>query len=131
MSLFRMKAAVLAGLLLALTPGAALAHGAADPQYGGTVATANDLSFELVSGADGATIYVSDHDQPYDATGLSGKLTVLSGTEKTEAPIAPIGENKLEAKGIAVPDGAKSVATLKTADGKTITVRFNVPSHDP
>lgn len=111
------------GLALSLM-GAASAHGAADPQHGGIVATANDLSFELVATAEGVTIHVLDHDEPYPTAGITGKLTVLTGSEKAEADITSAGENRLQATGIQVTHDAKSIATLTLADQKTITVRF-------
>ncbi|WP_296560204.1 hypothetical protein [Pigmentiphaga sp.] len=110
----------------ALGANTALAHGAAEPQHGGVVQSAADLSFELVATADGATIYVIDHDDDYDASGLSGKLTVLNGSEKSEAELKPAGGNKLEAKGVKLGTGAKVVAALNTGSRKTITVRFAV-----
>jgi len=110
----------------AFTTNTAFAHGAAKPQHGGIVQTSNDLSFELVPGADGATIYVIDHDDKFDTAGTSGKLTVLNGAEKSEADLKPAGGNKLEAKGINLAKGAKVVAALATADKKTITLRFRV-----
>ncbi|CAN7766467.1 hypothetical protein LJR290_007317 [Variovorax sp. LjRoot290] len=104
----------------------AFAHGAAKPQYGGIVQSASDLSFELVAAGDGATIYVLDHEDEFDTAGTSGKLTVLNGAEKSEAALKPAGGNKLEAKGVKLGKGSKVVAALKTADKKTITLRFTL-----
>lgn len=104
----------------------ALAHGDAKPQHGGIVRTASDLSFELVVAADGATLYVIDHGKEYDTAGVSGKLTVLNGADKSEADLQPAGGNKLEAKGVKLGAGAKVVAALQTADKKAVTVRFTV-----
>ncbi|PKO56756.1 MAG: hypothetical protein CVU28_01760, partial [Betaproteobacteria bacterium HGW-Betaproteobacteria-21] len=86
---------------------------------------ASDLSFELVPGQEGATIYVEDHGQPLSPTGMSGKLTILNGSEKTEAPLVVAGD-KLEAKGVKLNKGSKVMANLKTAEQKSITVRFAV-----
>ena len=108
------------------SPPAAMAHGAAEPAHGGVVQTASDLSFELVATADGAAIYIVDHDEDADASKFGGKITVLNGTEKAEAPLKSAGGNKLEAKGVKLGAGAKVVAALQTADKKTVTVRFTV-----
>ena len=116
-------AAVLACASLAATP--ALAHGAAVARHGGVVQTASDLSFELVAGPDGALLYIEDHGKPLAPTGMSGKLTVLVGSDKSEAALAVAGD-KLEAKGVKLAKGAKVVATLTSAGGKAITVRFTV-----
>ncbi len=74
--------------------------------HGGVVATASDLSFELVGSPDGAVIYVQDHGKPMTPTGLKGKLTVLNGAAKSEAELV--------------------VAALVTPSVKAITVRFTV-----
>jgi len=101
------------------------AHGGGIPKHGGVVQTASDLSFELVASEDTALVYVEDHGQPMVPTGMSGKLTVLKGTEKSEAPLVLNGD-KLEAKGIKLTRGAKVVAAISTPDQKVITVRFLV-----
>jgi hypothetical protein len=111
--------------LSAMTGGQALAHGGGTPKHGGVVATASDLSFELVARDGGAVIYVEDHGKPMAPAGLKGKLTVLAGDQKSEAELVPAGD-KLEAKGIKLPSGAKAVAALVTPQAKAITVRFTV-----
>lgn len=108
------------------TVNAAWAHGAAAPRNGGVVQVANDVSFELVADADGATIYLVDHDAPMPSTGITGKLTVLTGATKTEAEVKPAGDNKLKATGIKLASGAKVVAVLNNVEGQTATVRFTV-----
>ena len=111
--------------LSALSFNAAFAHGGGPAKHGGVVATASDLSFELVGAPDGAVIYVEDHGKPMVPTGLKGKLTVLQGDQKSEAELVPAGD-KLEAKGIKLASGAKAVASLTTSSAKAITVRFTV-----
>ncbi|WP_119156557.1 hypothetical protein [Caldimonas tepidiphila] len=110
----------------ALSFNAAHAHGDAKPRHGGVVQTAADLSFELVGGADGATIYVEDHGKPLDSAGMKGRLTVLNGAEKSEAELKPAGDNRLEARGVKLAKGSKAVVALSTPQQKTITVRFTV-----
>lgn len=105
---------------------AAFAHGGAKAQHGGIVQLAHDLSFELVLQADGATIYLQDHGKPLSSAGISGKLSILSGGQKTEAELSAAGDNKLHASGVKIPAGAKVVAVLGNVAGKTLTVRFNV-----
>ena len=87
---------------------------------------ANDVNFELVVEADGAAIYLVDHGKPMAAKGISGKLTVLNGSEKAEADVKPGEGNKLEARGIKIASGAKVVAVLNNVEGRTATVRFSV-----
>jgi hypothetical protein len=123
-SIMHVKTLLTASLfaLATVAGNAALAHGA-DPKHGGVVQAASELTFELVSTADGAVIYVEDHGKPVNPTGMSGKLTVLNGSEKSEAPLSATGD-KLEAKGIKVGSKAKVVAALQTTNQKAITVRF-------
>ena len=104
----------------------AMAHDAADPRHGGVVQVANDVSFELVVDADGATIYLVDHGQPMDSAGISGQLAVLDGATMSEADVKAVGENKLRATGIKIAKGAKVVAVLNNVEGRTATVRFIV-----
>jgi hypothetical protein len=111
--------------LSALSFNAAMAHGGGAPKHGGVVQTASDLSFELVGTTSGAVIYVEDHGKPMAPTGLKGKLTVLSGNQKSEAELSVAGD-KLEAKGIKLAPGAKVVAAMTTPSAKVITVRFTV-----
>lgn len=117
-------AAVLA--LSALAMNTAAAHGQAGARHGGIVQVANDVSFELVAEADGATIYLIDHDAPMPSTGITGKLTVLNGADKSEAEVKPSGGNKLRAIGVKLASGAKVVAVLNNVEGRTATVRFTI-----
>ena len=111
--------------LVAVSFNAAFAHGGAKAKHGGVVAVASDLGFELVGTPTGAAIYVEDHGKPMVPTGMTGKLTVLNGSEKSEAELALAGD-KLEAKGVKLAAGAKVVAALTTPAKKAITVRFTV-----
>jgi hypothetical protein len=110
----------------ALTMNAAMAHGAGGARHGGIVQVANDVNFELVVEADGATIYLVDHDKDMSSKGISGKLTVLNGADKTEADVKATEGNKLRATGVKIAPGAKVVAVLNNVEGKTATVRFTV-----
>jgi hypothetical protein len=112
-------------VLSALGFSAAQAHSAGEPKHGGVVQTASELSFELVGTPEGAVIYVEDHGKPMATGGMKGKLTVLQGDQKSEAPLTAAGD-KLEAKGVKIEKGAKIVAALTTAKQKAITVRFTV-----
>ena len=107
----------------ALTFNTASAH-TDKPKHGGVVQAASDLSFELVAKGDVATIYVEDHGKPFATAGMSGKLTVLNGTEKSEAELKPAGDNRLEAQGVKLVKGSKAVASLSTPKKKTVNVRF-------
>jgi len=114
-----------AAFVLATLMSAAHPHGQPKAQHGGVVASANDLSFELVPRGERTALYLYDHDKPLDAQAYSGKLTVLSGTQKSEAGLTPAGANRLDAA-IGVAKGARVVATLTGSDKKSLTVRFVV-----
>ena len=120
----KLLAAVVLGLS-ALSFNAAMAHGDNKPKHGGVVSAASDLHFELVATSTGAAIYIDDHGKPMAPTGMTGKLTVLNGAEKSEAELTVAGD-KLEAKGLKLVKGAKVVAALTTPAKKAITVRFTV-----
>lgn len=106
--------------------GSALAHGD-KPKHGGVVSSASDLHFELVNNDGKATIYVEDHGKPKTTSGATGKLTVLTGAEKTEVPLEAVGDNTMVANGDArLAKGSKAVATVTFADKKTVNVRFAV-----
>lgn len=109
--------------LAALAFDPALAHGIGAPRHGGVMSATAGMSFELVASADGAAIYLSDHDQPIPPTGLAGKLTVLNGEQKAEADLVAVGD-RLEAKDIKIVPGAIVVAVLRNAAGQSVTVRF-------
>ena len=111
--------------LAALSFTAAHADGVAKAKHGGVVQKANDITYELVAHADGAAIHINDHGKPVSVTGASGKLTVLTGADKSEAELKPAGD-KLQAKGIKLAPGSKVVASVTTADKKTVSVRFTV-----
>ena len=110
----------------ALTMSAAMAHGGDKARHGGTVQVANDINFELVPDADGATLYLVDHGKDMPSAGISGKLTVLNGAKKTEAEVKATEGNKLRATGVKIAPGAKVVAVLNNVNGKTTTVKFTV-----
>ncbi|MFG6469291.1 hypothetical protein [Roseateles sp. BYS87W] len=117
-------AALLAACALGANP--VMAHGSSAPRHGGIVQVANDVNFELVVEADGATLYLVDHDEDMPSKGISGKLTVLNGAQKTEVDLKATDGNKLRATGVKIEKGAKVVAVLQNVEGKTATVRFTV-----
>ena len=113
-------------VICCLSVNSALAHGDAKPQHGGILQVANDLSFELVAQADGATIYLMDHGKPMASKGITGKLTVLQGSNKIEVDIKEAGDNTLRVLGVKLGKGDKLVAALSNVGGKNMTVRFTI-----
>lgn len=95
------------------------------PLHGGVVVEASDVDFELVDKADAVTLYVRDHGKPIDLKGASGKIVLLSGSDKVEAALAPVEGNALQAKGtFKVAPGTKAVSTVTLPGRKPITARF-------
>ena len=117
---------VLSLALSSLCTNTALAHGIAKPLHGGIVQMVNDIGFELVAQPDGAIIYLMDHDKPMASKGITGKLTVLQGSNKIEADIKEAGDNTLRVMGVKLGKGDKLVAALSNVGGKSMTVRFTI-----
>ena len=127
MSATRLAAALAAACLAFTAP--AFADGKHDhsPKHGGIVVEANNLDFELVAKPDLITVYVRDHGKLASTKGATGKLTILAGSEKTEVPLAPAGEDRMEAKGsFKVAAGTRIVATINLQGKKPSNVRFAI-----
>jgi len=93
------------------------------PMQGGVLSTVKDVDYELVAKPDVLQLYVRDHGKPVDVSKTTAKVTLLSGSEKQEVELKPIGD-KLEAKGsFKISAGTKVVAQVISA-GKTSSVRF-------
>jgi hypothetical protein len=102
-------------------------HGHNRALHGGVAVEVRDMDFELVGSGDVVTIYVRDHNKPVNTAKAAGKVTVLTGTQKVEAPLMPAGENKLSAKGaFNVTKGSKVVALVEVPGKKPFNVRFAV-----
>jgi len=111
-------------LLCALSlPTAALAHAEhGQPQFGGVVAEAGEAQFEVV-GRDGKlVVHVTNHGAPLDTVGATGKLTVLSGTNKQDIQLKPAGGNRLEGVG-SYAAGAKLLLQVQLLGKKPLQAR--------
>ena len=96
------------------------------PKHGGIVVETKAGDLELVAKPELIVIHVSDHGKPMKLSSASGKVTVFNGNDKTEAPLALIGD-KLEAKGsFKLGAGTKVLADL-TVNGKpAVAARFTL-----
>jgi hypothetical protein len=122
-------------LLATLTLPLALAFAAAthaagphdhSPKHGGVVVEANDMDFELVAKPDTIVLHVRDHGKGVSLEGATAKLTLLNGSDKSEATLAPAGD-RLQAKGsFKVATGTKVVALVSLKGKKAANVRFVV-----
>lgn len=112
-----------------VTAPAAFAAGNHDhgPKFGGIVAEGKGFDAELVAKPDLITVHVSDHGKPMMTKGAKGKITMLTGADKTEVELTPAGDSRMEAKGkFNVSAGTKAVVVI-TPEGKSAsTVRFTI-----
>lgn len=124
--LLTLAALTTATLLASTLP--AHAHGEAHshaPQHGGVVVEVKDMDLELVAKPDVLQLYLRDHGKPADVSKASAKVTLLNGSEKQEATLAPAGD-RLEAKGsFRVAAGTKALAQV-TVGGKVLSARFEI-----
>jgi hypothetical protein len=125
------RTVVIAVAALAVMPAIALAQGGhshtkAKPKYGGVVTEVNEIDYELVAKADSIRLYLSDHDKPVNVANASAKVTLLTGSEKSEATLKPAGD-KLEASGtFKVGPGTKAVAIVTLPGKPAQSVRFDI-----
>ena len=104
--------------------GAAHAHGDLEPRHGGIVQMSGEVKFELVARADGAELYLDDHGETMPTAKLTGKLTVMSDSGKTEARLEPAAADKLVARGVKLAKGDKVIAVVTMEDKSTSSARF-------
>jgi len=106
---------------------AAYADGDHKPKYGGVVTIVKDVQYELVAKPDSIALFIEDHGRKVDTKGANAKLTLLTGGDKTEVALVPMGENGLGAKGaFKVAAGSKAVATIALAGKPAISARFEL-----
>lgn len=113
-------------LAAALSGGLAWAHGDEKARHGGLVQISGETKFELVAKGDTAEVYLDDHGETIPTAKLSGKLTVMSGSAKSEAKLEPAAGDKLVAKGVKLAKGDKVIALVTLADKSTASARFVV-----
>ena len=116
------------GVALGLSLSAAvLAHGEAEPRFGGIVKAAQDVSFELVAAAQGGTqVYLDDHGELMSTTGITGKLIIVGKDGRKDVELKADGE-KLTALGARPKSGDNVVVVVVLPSQKTISVRYVIP----
>jgi hypothetical protein len=93
------------------------------PKHGGVVVEVKDMDFELVAKPELVQLYLRSHHKSPNLNKTSAKITFLTGADKQEVELTPVGD-RLEAKGpFKVTSGTKAIA-LVTIDGKSSTARF-------
>jgi hypothetical protein len=97
------------------------------PAHGGIVVEQHHFDWELVAKPERIVLHARELGKPFGTAGASGKLTLLSGKDKTEAPLKPAGDNRLEAVGpFKLGPGTKVVATVTLAGRPPANVRFTL-----
>ena len=96
------------------------------PKHGGVVVETKAGDLELVAKPELVVIHVSDHGKPMKLTSATGKVTVFNGNDKTEAPLALVGD-KLEAKGsFKLGAGTKVLAEVSLNGKPAASARFTL-----
>lgn len=97
-----------------------------EPKHGGVLTEIKDVDYELVARAEVIRLYLSDHGKSLDLAGASAKLTLLTGSEKSETTLLPAGD-RLEARGaFKIASGTKIVAVVIRPGKAAQTVRFAI-----
>ena len=114
------------GLVAAPAAAAAGSHDHS-PKHGGIVTAGKAFDAELVATPDSITVHVSDHGKPLSTKGAKGKITLLSGAEKSEVELIPAGDNRMEAKGkFNVSKGTKAVVNIEPQGKRPGMLRFEI-----
>ena len=96
------------------------------PKHGGIVVETKAGDLELVAKPELIVIHVSDHGKPMKLTSGSGKVTIFNGNDKTEAPLALVGD-KLAAKGsFKIGAGTKVLAEVSLNGKPPASARFTL-----
>lgn len=91
--------------------------------HGGVLTTVKDIDYELVANPTTLRLYLRDHGKAVDVSKASAKLTLLTGAEKQEVDLKPIGDRLDAAGAFKVGPGTKVIAVISVA-GKQSTARF-------
>ena len=117
-----------AACVIASSATAAIAVGSHShtPKFGGVVVETKVGDVEVVAKPDTIHIYITDHGKAMKLDGAKAKVTLLNGTEKSEADLVLAGD-KLEAKGaFKVAKGTKGIAVVALTGKAPVTARFEI-----
>lgn len=125
--LLNLRAVLLATVAaFSTTPSLAAADDHHTPKFGGVVVGTKAGDMEIVARPESLQIYITDHGKPMKIEGAKAKVTLLNGTEKSEADLAIAGD-KLEAKGtFKVAKGTKGIAVVTLVGKPPVTARFQI-----
>ena len=125
--IFNIPAVLLATVMaVAAVPVLAGPDGDHKPKHGGVLVETKAGDVEVVAKPDVINIYITDHGKLMKLDGATAKVTLLNGTEKSEANLVLVGD-KLEAKGaFKVAKGTKGIALVTLAGKPATTARFEI-----
>ncbi|WP_066552064.1 hypothetical protein [Croceicoccus bisphenolivorans] len=104
--------AIAASLVAGLTA-PAFAHGSMKPSHGGVVQESGEVLFELVKGAKGVDVYITEEDEPLAASKYDAKLIVTTPAgQKTTTVMKAAAGNRFTAAGLKPASGSKVVVSL-------------------
>lgn len=121
------RSALLASLM-ATASVCAIAAGEHDhsPKFGGVVVETKAGDVEIVAKPDSIQIYITDHSKAVKLDGAKAKVTLLNGTEKSEAELVPIGD-RLQANGaFKVTKGTKGIVVVTLLGKPPVAARFDI-----
>ena len=96
------------------------------PRFGGVVVETKAGDLEIVAKPDSIQIHITDHGKAMKLDGAKAKVTLLNGTEKSEATLVSVGD-KLEAKGVfKIAKGTKGITLVTLAGKPPFTARFDI-----
>ncbi|OYQ34783.1 hypothetical protein CHU95_09300 [Niveispirillum lacus] len=92
---------------LTLSPLTVLAHGDTTPKHGGIVQMTGETLIELVAGADLASLYVREDDEPIVSAEFTATMTIMEAAGKRQVDLTPAAGNRFDAPGVRLTRGAK------------------------
>lgn len=112
---------------LTLSPLTVLAHGDTTPKHGGIVQLSGETLIELVAGADAASIYVSEEDEPVASADVTATMTIMDAGGKRQVNLTPAAGNRFDAPGVKLTSGAKvAVMVVNKASQARSILSFTV-----
>ncbi|MDR6155584.1 hypothetical protein QF021_003673 [Acidovorax delafieldii] len=117
----------LSSLAIALSVGAAFAHGVPKPKHGGTVDVGGEISFEMVVDKSTTKFFVEDHGKPVSTKGAVGEVLLGSETGKKIGTLVEAGANSLIGKLAQFKSGNHLFVRVVLSDGSIVVGELIAP----
>jgi hypothetical protein len=115
--------------LMALQAAASGAHGDFPPKHGGVMSLGGEVSFEVVFGAEGLTVFVEDHGDPIPTMSAQGSVRHVRSTDPP-AVLVPDGGNRFLVPAFRARPGERLVLVVAFSDGTGGGGTVDVPCAD-